>query len=125
MRVPRYRPISKAELGKRGLIYGTGSRAKRPHRLTVLLAAQQNVFIRQAICNVQEPAAPPVPHPPRFRALALFGRRPPERVDRLGIPGRVDEDVAILIPHSPGCAAFPLPVLHGRVSLGKGWGWGI
>jgi hypothetical protein len=27
-----------------------------------------------------------VPHPPRFRALALFGRRPPERVDRLGIP---------------------------------------
>jgi hypothetical protein len=33
-----------------------------------------------------EPAAPPVPHPPRFRALALFGRRPPERVDRLGIP---------------------------------------
>src|ERR1700689_323666 len=55
-RVPRYRPISKAELGKRGLIYGTGSRAKRPHRLTVLLAAQQNVFIRQAICNVQAPA---------------------------------------------------------------------
>jgi hypothetical protein len=25
---------------------------------------------------------------------------------------RVDEDVAILIPHSPGCANFPLPVLH-------------
>jgi hypothetical protein len=37
-----------------------------------------------------EPAAPPVPHPPRFRALALFGRRPPERVDRLGIrPGLI------------------------------------
>src|SRR5271169_2811721 len=35
------------------------------------------------------------------------------------VPGRVDEDVAILIPHSPGCAAFPLPVLHGRVSLAK------
>src|ERR1700693_3859707 len=31
-------------------------------------------------------AAPSVPYPPRFRALALFGRRPPERVDRLGIP---------------------------------------
>ena len=30
---------------------------------------------------------------------------------------RVDEDVAILIPHSPGCAVFPLPVLHGRASL--------
>jgi hypothetical protein len=33
-----------------------------------------------------ELAAPPVPHPPRFRALALFGRRPHERVDGLGIP---------------------------------------
>ena len=32
------------------------------------------------------PAAPPLPHIPRFRALALFGRRPPERVDRLVIP---------------------------------------
>ena len=30
---------------------------------------------------------------------------------------RVDEDVAILIPHRPGCAVFPLPVLHGRASL--------
>ena len=32
---------------------------------------------------------------------------------------RVDEDVATLIPHSPGCANFPLPVLHGRASLAK------
>jgi hypothetical protein len=32
------------------------------------------------------PAAPSVPHTPRFRALALFGRRPSERVDGLGIP---------------------------------------
>jgi len=31
--------------------------------------------------------------------------------------GRVDEDVAILIPHRSGCADFPLPVLHGRASL--------
>jgi hypothetical protein len=61
-----------------------------------------------------------VPHTPRFPALALFGRRLSERRDGLGMPGRVDEDVAILIPHSPGCAAFPLPVLHGRVSLAKG-----
>src|SRR6202049_4242356 len=68
-RVPGYRPISKAELGKRGLIYGTGSRAKRPHRLTVLLAAQQNVFIRQAICNVQAPAEPGATLP----ALSFFG----------------------------------------------------
>jgi hypothetical protein len=27
-----------------------------------------------------------VPHPPRFRALALFRRRPPERVDGLAMP---------------------------------------
>jgi hypothetical protein len=32
------------------------------------------------------PAAPSVPNTPRFRALALFGRRPPERVDDLCIP---------------------------------------
>jgi hypothetical protein len=30
-----------------------------------------------------EPAAPPAPYPPRFPALALFGRRPPE-VRRMG-----------------------------------------
>ena len=32
------------------------------------------------------PAAPSLPHTPRFRALALFGRWPPQRVDGLGIP---------------------------------------
>jgi hypothetical protein len=32
------------------------------------------------------PAAPPLPHFPRFRALALFGRRPQERVDSVVIP---------------------------------------
>src|SRR6266851_4335165 len=31
-------------------------------------------------------AAPPVPHFPRFRALALFGRRPPQCVDSLVMP---------------------------------------
>ncbi len=40
-------------------------------------------------------------------------RRPPSQ------GCRVDEDVATLIPHRPGCADFPLPVLHGRVSLAK------
>jgi hypothetical protein len=34
-----------------------------------------------------EPAAPPAPHFPRFRALALFGRRPHQRVDGLVIAG--------------------------------------
>src|SRR6476619_1196308 len=32
------------------------------------------------------PAGPPVPHFPRFRALALFGRRPPQRVDSIVMP---------------------------------------
>src|SRR6266566_2377362 len=36
--------------------------------------------------NLHSPAAPPVPHFPRFRALALFGRRPPQRVDSLVMP---------------------------------------
>jgi hypothetical protein len=30
---------------------------------------------------------------------------------------RVDEDVAALVPHRPGCADFPHPVPHGRASL--------
>jgi hypothetical protein len=33
-----------------------------------------------------DPAAPPVPHFPRLRALALFGRRSPQRVDSLVMP---------------------------------------
>jgi hypothetical protein len=32
------------------------------------------------------PTAPPVPHFPRLRALALFGRRPPQRVVSLVMP---------------------------------------
>ena len=63
--------------------------------------------------------------PLRNKDWIVYAKRPfggPEEVlrylARYG-PGRVDEDVAILIPHSPGCAAFPLPVLHGRVSLAK------
>src|SRR5260221_14500466 len=32
------------------------------------------------------PAAPPVPNLPRLRALALFGRRPPQLVDSLVMP---------------------------------------
>src|SRR6267154_1085606 len=36
--------------------------------------------------NLHSPAAPPVPYFPRLRALALFGRRPPQRVDSLFMP---------------------------------------
>src|SRR5258705_12709723 len=36
--------------------------------------------------NLHSPAAPPVPHFPRFRALALFGRRPPQRVEGFVMP---------------------------------------
>src|SRR5258708_10030890 len=32
------------------------------------------------------PAAPPVPNLPRLRALALFGRRPPQRVEGVVMP---------------------------------------
>jgi hypothetical protein len=32
------------------------------------------------------PVAPPVPNFPRLRALALFGRRPPQRVERFFMP---------------------------------------
>src|SRR6516162_4897071 len=70
-RVPRYRSAWTAELGKRGLIYRTGSLAKGRQRLTVLLAAQQNVFIRRAICNVQGTAV---------------ASRPPRRSVRAGFP---------------------------------------
>ena len=41
-------------------------------------------------CSAQfpkEPAAPLVPHFPRFRALALFGRRPLQRGEGLVIAG--------------------------------------
>ena len=51
------------------------------------------------------PAAPSVPITPRFRALALFGRRPPERVDDLCIPAsenlhRLGHQLSALIPKS-------------------------
>ena len=50
----------------------------------------------------------------------------PDPVEALRqVNGRVDEDVTILIPHSPGCADFPLPVLHGRASLTVVYRWTI
>jgi hypothetical protein len=44
-------------------------RSQLHDQVTVLLAAQRNVFIRQAICNVQAPAEPGAPLP----ALSFFG----------------------------------------------------
>jgi hypothetical protein len=35
--------------------------------------------------NLSQPVTPPYPLP-RFRALALFGRRPPERAVKLSLP---------------------------------------
>src|ERR1700675_2178593 len=52
-RVPRYRPACTAELGKRGLIYRTGSFAKGTTEAHRSPRCSANVFIRQAICNVQ------------------------------------------------------------------------
>src|SRR6266699_819136 len=44
--------------------------------------------------NLHSPAAPPVPHVPRFRALALFGRRPPQRVNSLVMPASKNQNIS-------------------------------
>src|SRR6266478_7678494 len=46
------------------------------------------------------PAAPPVPRFPRFRALALFGRRPKERVDSLVMPASENLHISRLMHRS-------------------------
>jgi hypothetical protein len=83
--------------------------------------AELNSKNDQLTRTVSDPMTPrrPQNHRPRLPALALFGPRPPVHVVGSSFPGRVDEDVAILIPHRSGCAGFPRPVLHGRVSLAK------
>src|SRR3981081_4155610 len=60
--------------------------------------------------NLHSPAIPPVPHLPRFRALALFGRRLPQRVDSLVIPASKNLDKAQTRkcrPHSMTSSALP------------------
>jgi hypothetical protein len=68
------------------------------------------------------PAAPPVPNTPRFRALALFRRRPIERVDSLAIA--VVRKPAHERTHAPprrasGSNGHPFATLHGSVALSK------
>src|SRR5260370_13406863 len=46
-------------------------------------------------------AAPPVPHFPRLRALALFGRRPPQLVDSLVMPASENLHITGLCPRLP------------------------
>src|SRR5229473_3150237 len=61
-------------------------------------------------------AAPPVPHFPRFRALALFGRRSPQCVDSLVMPA--SENL-----HSSGPSArpsAPAPAAGPPVQCGHG-----
>jgi hypothetical protein len=53
--------------------------------------AAQSLYLSLGTFPAQIPIAEPVARPteaylPRFRALALFGRRPPERVVRLSLP---------------------------------------
>jgi hypothetical protein len=48
----------------------------------------------------------PVPHPPRLRALALFGRRPPQRVDR---PSRRHPKTSEVKQRIHGMLFFSLP----------------
>src|SRR6185503_15532501 len=76
---------------------GPQSRRQSPHTPCAPLVRTDALFVTsaplqppQAIRRGQipiAPAAPPLHHCPRFRALALFGRRPPERVERFVIAG--------------------------------------
>src|ERR1700686_820490 len=64
------------------------------------------------------PAAPPVPHFPRLRALALFGRRPPQLVDSLVLPA--SENL-----HTNGHPArFPIARKRGHMASGDTWRFG-
>ena len=58
------------------------------------------------------PAAPPLPHRPRFRALALFGRRPPERVERFVLPAA--ENL-----HTSGCEQSQQTTLYSITSSAR------
>src|SRR5450631_669607 len=99
----------------------------------VFTHSQSSCHIAKVVLTIKHDSRPiPIASDARLStppALSSIGglRTPAPRVRRATFmePGRVDEDVAILIPHSPGCADFPLPVLHGRVSLAKVWRWTI
>src|SRR5215471_10010679 len=57
---------------------------QRHHHLSPHLAADLSCGPHAVQIPITERAAPPNPYPsPRFRALALFGRRPSRRVDSL------------------------------------------
>src|SRR5438445_302877 len=68
--------------------YGCGLRAGEVVRLKVkhIDSAQKIIRVEQSKGRKDRKRHRRVPHPPRFRALALFGRRPPERVDGLDVP---------------------------------------
>ena len=91
----RARPCRSARLARSGTPHLVAHRAIHryvPTRTTVLrakaiastAAARPPPDQRCGQISIA-PAAPSVPYPPRFRALALFRRRPPERV--VGIVG--------------------------------------
>ena len=70
------------------------------------------------------PAAPSAHHPPRFRALALFGRRPPERVEGFVIAG--SRKPAQNRTHAPrkrsrGTQEWPLRWTHCPRSFHERW----
>ena len=72
--------------------------------------------------NLHAPAAPPVPHLPRFRALALFGRRPPQRVDSIVMPAskNLHNKSARLVGLIASRRSAIVPLHYGRGALADG-----
>src|SRR5258708_37329306 len=71
--------------------------------------------------NLHSPAAPPVPHFPRFRALALFGRRPPQRVDSLVMPASENLHKSRSLPPTVRTACYTPSVHVGAAGTSPSW----
>jgi hypothetical protein len=118
----RARPCRSARLARSGTPHLVAHRAIHsyvPTRTTVLrakaiastAAARPPPDQRCGQISIA-PAAPSVPYPPRFRALALFRRRPPERVVGIGGAG-----VGFALRCFAGRALAPLPSLFRRLQI--------
>src|SRR6266478_2487180 len=81
------------------LLYRTGSYAKGRQRLTVLLAARQDLFIRQAIRNVQGTEI--APRPPHRSVRAAF----PHTAPTSGVGGKPAACAPAPVSRSSGSAS--------------------